>query len=187
MPRQGEDLVKKENIPNWLSFFRLLCVGGVVAAFACDRMVAALVIYLVASFTDILDGYLARRNHWITDLGKLLDPLADKLLQLSVLICFKGAGLIGWWPLAVVLVKELAMIAGGFFLYKNKDRVVYANWMGKLSTFVFFGAIILTFLHDYTAPWDGYIMTGAVALAVVTMLQYAYLNVYKPYLRRDGK
>lgn len=172
--------MKKENIPNWLSFFRLLCVGGVVAAFACDDLILAMVIYLVASFTDILDGYLARRNNWISDLGKLLDPLADKMLQLSVMICFKGAGLIGWAPLLVVLAKELAMIVGAFLLYRQKDRVVFSNWVGKLSTFVFFAAIIMTFLHTYTAPWNTYLMHGAVVLALVAMVQYAWKFVFKP-------
>lgn len=172
--------MKKKDIPNWLSLFRLLCVGGVTAAFTLGHQVLALVIYLVASLTDVLDGYLARRNNWISNLGKLLDPLADKALQVSVMLCFRLAGLISWWPFLVVLGKELIMIVGAAFLYKNRDVVVYSNWVGKLSTAVFFAAIILTFLHDYTAPWDGYLMTAAVVLAVVTLVQYACVFVFNP-------
>ena len=79
------------HIPNVLSAIRLILVGVFIFLFARAKYLACLIVFLTAFFTDLLDGYLARRNNWISDLGKVLDPLADKLMVIAALSCFYSA------------------------------------------------------------------------------------------------
>ena len=132
------------HIPNILSTIRLLLVGVFIYFFVNDQVLSALITYLVAFITDIVDGYLARRNNWISNVGKVLDPLADKLMLIAALGCFYFAGWIDLWLLAIVVGKELLMIIGGAALYKHKI-VVYADWFGKAAA-GFFNAGV-TFLN----------------------------------------
>ena len=78
--------MKLKNIPNILSVIRIMLVAVFVYSAFCISDKVALVVFLIAGATDVLDGYLARRNNWITDLGKILDPFADKLMQCTVLV-----------------------------------------------------------------------------------------------------
>ena len=94
------------HIPNILSFIRLILVGVFIALFINGKYIAALATYVAAFATDLLDGYLARRNNWISDLGKVLDPLADKLLLIAAIVCFWSEGWLDTWILVVVLAKE---------------------------------------------------------------------------------
>lgn len=90
---------------------------------------------MVACATDILDGYIARRFNQITDLGKLLDPIADKGMQLTVFVCMAVKSLMPWVGVAVIVLKEVLMVGGGASLYKN-HVIVQANWYGKISTVI---------------------------------------------------
>lgn len=104
------------HIPNVLSAIRLILVGVFIFLFARAKYLACLIVFLTAFFTDLLDGYLARRNNWISDLGKVLDPLADKLMVIAALSCFYSAGWLPLWILLAVLIKEGIMIIGGLLL-----------------------------------------------------------------------
>jgi CDP-diacylglycerol--glycerol-3-phosphate 3-phosphatidyltransferase len=168
------------HIPNILSFARLLMVGGFMHFFSENRFIAALVTYVVAFCTDLLDGYLARRNNWVTNLGKVLDPLADKLMLLAAMYCFYTAGWIPLWVLLVVLAKELIMIVGGFLLFRKKV-VVYSDWFGKSAT-AFFNAgataTLLKFFWSWIGIWNMVLLGVAVILAVVALVHYAKKNVF---------
>lgn len=138
-----------KHIPNILSGLRLGMVGVFIYFFRQDDYLAALIIYAAAFFTDILDGYLARRNGWISDLGKILDPLADKLMLLCALTSFH---LKGWLPLFIPLVaaiKELAMLIGGLFMLGKKNVVVVSDWWGKFAAGFFNMSVILTLLSNF--------------------------------------
>lgn len=169
------------NIPNILSVLRLLMIGVFVWFFSAGQYMAALITYVTAVLTDILDGYLARRNNWITDAGKVLDPLADKLMLITALTCFWIKGWVPFLLLAVVALKELAMIAGGIFLWKKKV-VVYSDKFGKLATTFFNTAVVATFLKEFW-PWIGFwniVLLGiAVLLALVALVHYGRQNVLK--------
>lgn len=94
----------------------------------------AAVLFIIAASTDKVDGYLARSRQEVTDLGKLLDPIADKLLICSVLILFSINGQLWWWVTILFLVRELGITIWRFFAVSEANVVVAANWAGKLKT-----------------------------------------------------
>ena len=108
------------HIPNVLSALRILMVGVFIYFFVQAQYLACLITYITAFLTDLLDGYLARRNNWISDIGKVLDPLADKLMAVGVLIAFTVKAIVPLWVVIVILAKELIMITGGAVLLKKK-------------------------------------------------------------------
>ncbi|MBR3299040.1 MAG: CDP-alcohol phosphatidyltransferase family protein [Clostridia bacterium] len=162
-----------KQIPNILSSFRLVLVAVFFYLFTKQNYEWSMVVYLVASSTDILDGYLARKNNWITNVGKVLDPLADKLMLFVVLYCFYSIGKIPLPILLVVFVKDLVMIVIGIVLY-SKKVVVYADWFGKIATGLFMLAIILTFVNIIWQVETYYIWFYLLALAVAIVSFFHY-------------
>ena len=115
--------------------------------------VVALVLFCVASFTDFLDGYVARKYNQVTDFGKFVDPLADKLLVTSALVLFAEQGAFAGWMVCVILAREL-IITSLRVVAANKGRVLAATWTGKVKTCVQIGGIIVIYLY--------YILMGAI-------------------------
>ena len=116
--------------------------------------VIALVLFCVASFTDFLDGYVARKYNQVTDFGKFVDPLADKLLVASALILFVEQKAMAGWMVCIILAREL-IITSLRVVAANKGVVMAATWTGKVKTCVQIGGIIVIYLH--------YIIFGALA------------------------
>ena len=134
-----EDLrMKLKNIPNVLSFIRIGLVFVFIGLFFSDEIYWALFVFFFAGATDILDGYLARRNQWITNLGKILDPLADKLMQCTVLICLLLKDYIPLWFVAPFIAKELFFLLISLIVIKRRSVVVVSKWYGKLTVCVFY-------------------------------------------------
>ncbi len=116
--------------------------------------VIALILFCVASFTDFLDGYVARKYNQVTDFGKFVDPLADKLLVSSALILLAEQGAIAGWMVCVILAREL-IITSLRVVAANKGRVLAATWTGKVKTCVQIGGIILIYLYYIAFPEFG--------------------------------
>ena len=114
----------------------------------------ALILFCVASFTDFLDGYIARKYNQVTDFGKFVDPLADKLLVTSALVLFAGQGAMAGWMVCVILAREL-IITSLRVVAANKGRVLAATWTGKVKTCVQIGGIILIYLYYIVFPGYG--------------------------------
>lgn len=169
-----------KQIPNILSSIRLALVGVFVFLFINKEYVWSLAVYLTAFFTDILDGYLARKNNWITNTGKVLDPLADKLMLFAVLCCFYSIGKIPLYVVIIVFVKDFVMIMTGILLY-SKHVVVYADWFGKIATGLFFIAIILTFANiiKQVDCHHIYFYWLAMAVAVASFFHYGIKTLIK--------
>ena len=133
-----------KNIPNILSIIRiLLVVVFVVVFFALESPVWALIVFLTAGATDVVDGYLARRFNWITNLGKILDPLADKLMQCTALVCLCIKELVPIWFALVFFAKELATLITGLLVIKRRSVVVVSKWYGKTAVCLFYLAIFV--------------------------------------------
>ena len=167
-------------IPNVLTMIRLLLVPVFVVVYfrtSAEPKYAALAIFAAASLTDMLDGYLARKLNQITDFGKLFDPLADKLMVLSALVCQAVTGVFPWAAVIVVACKELFML--------SRDVVVYSNIVGKAAQVCFILSLILSFFHVPLAEWgtrlDLILLWITVGLAVLAMVVYAaeYLRSLK--------
>lgn len=179
--------MRLKSIPNILSTLRILMVGAFVAAFFSDHpnnFIIALSIFILAGLTDVLDGYLARRFSWTSNLGKLLDPLADKLMQCVVLISLAVKDLIPVWLPVVYISKEILMLLGALFVFRRRSVIVVSNWWGKMAVCVFYAAVfIILVFHDSLHKWA--INTiSVVTLAVAIM---AIVNYYIEYVKAKGK
>lgn len=134
-----------KHVPNILSICRILLIPVIVISVAFNNYLLALIIFTISSLTDVVDGYIARNYDAVTNVGKLLDPLADKLTQLAMVASLVWADVISGWILTVLLIKELIMIAGAAFLY-GKSVVVYSRWYGKLATVLLYLSIVVSLL-----------------------------------------
>ena len=145
------DKPKLLNLPNALTVMRIMMIPAFVWLYfrLPGKRWVTLIVYVSAALTDLADGYIARRLNQITWFGKLFDPLADKLMTASMLICLVYSGEIAWWPLAVFVAKEGYMVWGAWFLLKRKDYVVKSDRIGKAATFGFVLSTCLIF------PWHG--------------------------------
>lgn len=165
----------KMNIPNMLTIVRLCLIPFFIATFFGNdpnSLRDSMIIFAVAGITDVLDGYIARKYNLVTDLGTVLDPLADKLMLIAVLSCFTIRDYIPTWIIGVVLVKELTMIAGGIYLYFHKEQIVIpANKFGKLATVFFYTAIILI-TFNVKAEYNQYIIGIAMIMTLVAFFVY---------------
>ncbi len=112
-----------------------------------NGMIVALIIFSIASYTDHLDGAIARKRNIVTNMGKFLDPIADKLLVLSAFICLVERGLLTSWMPVIVLFRELA-VTGIRMLAIERGRVIAASKLGKLKTVTQIVAIIVIMLLD---------------------------------------
>jgi len=159
------------NLPNILSFIRIAFVGAFIYFFSQNMLMWALFIFVLAAFTDFLDGFIARKYNMITDLGKFLDPLADKLMLITALVCFYLKGTLPLWIIILVTAKEVIMIIAGIFFY-SKKYIVYSKIFGKVATVFFNIALLLTFFKDKLYPINEIFLYIAVALALLAMIQY---------------
>ncbi len=135
-----------KNIPNILSVIRILLVGVFIYALFFVNTYVALLIFFLAGATDVIDGYLARRNNWITNLGKILDPVADKLMQCTVLVGLYIKGLIPLWFVIPYFVKELFTLTVGAVVLRRRSVVVVSKWYGKATVCLFYATIALSVL-----------------------------------------
>lgn len=116
----------------------------------------AVIVFAIASFTDYLDGYLARKNNWITNFGKFADPLADKLLVMTALIVAVGLDLAPSWVIALIVSRELAVTGLRLLLVEQGGTVLAAAWPGKVKTTTQMLAIILLFLNNFPFGLNGF-------------------------------
>ena len=145
------DFTKKENIPNLLTlgrivlipvFILILCIWNSVAGHA-----VAAVVFALASITDSLDGYLARKWKVVTNFGKFADPLADKMLVMTAFIMLVELGMVPAWIAAIIICRELAVTGLRLLLVENGGTVLAAAMPGKIKTFTQMFSIIFLLLH----------------------------------------
>ena len=167
--------------PNLLSLLRILLVPlflwVYLRAETLQEHLAAAGILALSGLTDLLDGLIARHYNMITDLGKLLDPAADKLTQASVIVALT----LRYPPVIILLVvfaiKEIAMIAGGLFLLKKKTTVVSSKWFGKVSTAVFY-LTMFALIAVPNVPPQAVNMTVLVNVCFLTFSFIKYIPVF---------
>ena len=183
-------------LPNAITIVRILCAPVFLWMLLADggadgalRWWAA-VLFIVAIATDGIDGYLARKHDIVTDLGKLLDPIADKVLTGFAFIGLSILGELPWWITIVVLIREIGITVYRFMVVS--DHVLAAAWMGKLKTVVQAVALSLALLPLWTLVGDwiwwvnGITMAIAVVLTIASGIDYIVSEVRAARSRREG-
>jgi cardiolipin synthase len=141
----------------------------------------SIAIYFAAGITDILDGYIARKYNIVTKFGTATDPLADKLMLLTVLFCLTSKLLIPPWIFLIMASKEIFMIIFGISLY-HKDLVIPANLFGKIASFLFYIAILFSIFSPIIGRILIYIAVLSALIAFVN-----YINVYLAHRRNNSE
>lgn len=166
------------NLPNILTTLRFFLIPSFIMVFFSsseDYIRYSAYIFIFAGVTDVLDGYIARKYNLTTKWGQAMDPLADKLMQLTVLICFTIKRILPLWVIIVVGIKEICMVIGGMFLYFKKEKVVIpANKYGKLATIVFYGAILAV---AFGLPYGRLIVYLAIMITIYAFIQYFFIGL----------
>ncbi len=183
----------KKHIPNLITAFRLILVPVFIWMFFSGDIRVAFAVFLLASASDLLDGYLARKWNVVSQFGKLFDPIADKAMQISAIVCLTIKGMTPLIPVIIVFVKELIMLVGGLLILKKLNYTVYSNVFGKFASFFFNLIVCLCFFRDFwfITPTAQSILDilvwVAVALSVCALFQYAYCNALKPMRQLKNK
>ncbi len=144
------ELFRKDQIltiPNLLSLLRLLLIPGIVMLYRAGNFSAAAAMVVLSGLTDVADGYIARKWRQVSDFGKILDPVADKLTQGALLLCLVSRYEQMLWLLGLFAIKELVMILCGVVVLQRTQGVNSAQWFGKLATAALYGVIFTLFLH----------------------------------------
>ena len=161
---------KKWTIPNLLTIFRLFLVPVFVLVYIYVNPIFALIIFILAGFTDVLDGYIARKFNLITDLGKILDPLADKTLRIAAVTVLAFDSVLPMWTLAVIAILDFYLIITSAVLYKRKF-VVSSNVWGKVAGSVSMLAIVLSFFSGVN-PLNLIVLYVAFCLILISIIVY---------------
>jgi len=177
-----------KHVPNILTILRFFLIPFIIYFLTQDEYIIAIIFLLLSGLTDVLDGTIARKFNLITNFGKLIDPLADKLTQVSILGTLVVKNIIPLWILVVVILKEATMVAGASFLY-GKELVVSSKWYGKASTVLFYLAIALTMIFkdlEINSSIDLIIYYIAVIMTLFSLVMYFREFYMKGYLKKEN-
>lgn len=173
----------KMNLPNKLTTLRVIMVPFFVAFLLLtpshgDLKWIAFALFVVASLTDLLDGYIARKYHMITNFGKFMDPLADKLLVSAALVCLTALGFIPAWMTVVIISREF-IISGFRLIAAEQGRVIAASWWGKWKTAVTMITIIFM-IPDFGGTvvfWiEQVLIYASLILTIISLIDYLVKN-----------
>lgn len=175
--------LKNMNLPNKLTCLRMVMIVPFVICMLVGRaeggwMVASLVLFIAASFTDMLDGKIARSRHLITDFGKFMDPLADKLLVCSAMICLVDLRRLPTWVCIIIIAREF-IISGFRLIASDNGIVIAASYWGKTKTVSQMVMIVLLILNS-DIPFLSVLSTISIyvacALTVISLVDYIVKN-----------
>ena len=177
--------MKAKHIPNILSVIRILLVPVFVFLYVGEHRYSAVAVFVIAGLTDVVDGYIARKYNFITNVGKVLDPFADKLMQFTALLClyFNPANptvhIVPWWMPAIYFLKEITTLIGAIFVFRKVKVVVKSHIFGILATFFVFAFISVIIALPSLIPEDAVKIICALMCAyfVFSNLMYVKLEV----------
>jgi CDP-diacylglycerol---glycerol-3-phosphate 3-phosphatidyltransferase len=172
--RRGDSPASNANIANIITVARILLAPVFVGMLVADAgelgplRYAAAALFVFAIATDALDGYLARSRNLVTDLGKILDPIADKILVGAALVALSLLGELWWWVTIVILVREFGITVYRFIALR--DRVIPADWAGKIKTMAQAVGVSLLLFPFWVAVGDWYHWLGYVVIGIALVL-----------------
>ena len=164
-------------IPNLICYLRILLIPVFcwmyITAETKTEYMAATVVVLFSSFTDLFDGLIARKFHQVTELGKILDPVADKLTHGAMGLCLLTRYPLMWFLLGVMVLKEGYMAWMGLKYLKQGKMMDGAMWYGKICTACLFaGMVLLFFFYDMKPFWADVLILSLILIMAVTLLLY---------------
>jgi len=166
------------NLPNILTLIRIILIPIFPLAYFYDFFgsgsTIAIIVYIIANLTDLLDGYFARKFNMVTDFGTVLDPLADKLMLVCVLITLSFLKIVPVIIVVIVSIKEVFMIISSVFLYFKKEKLIIpANNFGKISSVSFFFSILEILIINN--PFLNILLFSiSIILSIIALFSYMY-------------
>lgn len=163
------------NLANILTLFRVVLIPVFILIYKKGYHIVALVVFLLASLTDWLDGRVARKHNTITKFGIVMDPLADKLLCVTALAFLASSGKANWIPVIFIIIKEVILMIGSASLIK-KGIVLPSQMIGKIAQWLMIVAISLSFFHNSFANWvvplDTILLWAAMIVTLAALFFY---------------
>ena len=164
--------VKNFGIPNILSSLRLVMIPAFVALYLYGFGVFAAVVLILSGITDVLDGFIARRFNKVSELGRILDPLADKLTQATVCICLvvENKAMIG--ILILLILKEFVMIGAGANMIRKGKEMLSSKWFGKVGTVVFYTVMIIIVAFNPSNKFANILLLVVLGFMLFSLIMY---------------
>jgi cardiolipin synthase len=181
-----------KSIPNMLSILRLILVPVFLLLLLSDNYISALIVLAFASFTDWLDGQIARRFNQITQLGKILDPMADRLFIFATLIGLTLNGNIPWWLAVVIVLRDVLLAVGTPILARHGYGPLPVHFLGKAGTFALLYALPLLLLADIWSAASAIVLPLAWAfafwgIALYWLSGFVYLGELSKLISQERK
>lgn len=170
-------------LPNAISLFRLILIPFIVWAFMEGQIVLTFSLVALSGISDVVDGCIARRYGLVSDLGKFLDPLADKLTQFVLILCLALRYSFLYLFALFFFVREALMLIFGLLILNRTDSVHSSRWYGKAATVLLYAVMLVLILFPDIDP----LAAGLLFILCLGMMAYAlvrYLMMYVAYLRR---
>jgi CDP-diacylglycerol--glycerol-3-phosphate 3-phosphatidyltransferase/cardiolipin synthase len=168
------------NLPNKLTMARILAVPVFIVLYMMGHNIIATIVFILASLTDMLDGQIARKRGLVTNFGKIMDPLADKILVYSAFICMVQIGIVPGWMLVIILFREF-IVSGLRTVAAADGTVIAAGKTGKLKTILQMIAVPLLLLNNWPfsyigIPGDQIFLWAQLIMTIVSGVEYVYEN-----------
>jgi cardiolipin synthase len=165
------------NVPNLLTVCRFFLIPVYLLVFSAGYIKTSFVVLLIAGLTDVLDGYIARTRKMVTQLGSMLDPLADKTMMIAVILSLVLSNMIPWEAAIAMFVRDAGMIVGSAFFHFRGKKTVPANVMGKLTTVLYYIAILfIIFQFPFAQVYLWFVIGISFLTSVIYILQFRLLN-----------
>ena len=168
------------NLPNKLTMARILAVPIFIVLYMMGHNIIATIVFILASLTDMLDGQIARKRGLVTNFGKIMDPLADKILVYSAFICMVQIGIVPGWMLVIILFREF-IVSGLRTVAAADGTVIAAGKTGKLKTILQMIAVPLLLLNNWPfsyigIPGDQIFLWAQLIMTIISGVEYVYEN-----------
>lgn len=183
MQDQRADTDRIFTLPNILSFFRLALIPPIVILYELDYFGWAFGLLLLSGATDVIDGWIARTFHLVSDFGKAIDPIADKLTQIAVLLCLMPMKY--WWVVAVLIAKEVSIGILTLIAMKRTHSVYSAGWYGKLCTATIYLSMFVLILWRTAPTW--FVLSDCILIVALILLSFINYFIYFNRILKESR
>ncbi len=178
-------------VPNILSYFRIILIVPLVVFFFMKEYILSAVCIVLSGLTDCVDGFLARKLNQITQLGKMLDPVADKLTLLAVGICLSVEEPMIIPVIVILVIKDVLMIIGASLMLKKKVMPFASEWYGKLGTVCFYISVAAIVVFDLIMKVEGFDIVSLIMLSVTAVIMIysliRYYLIFRGMMKKAGE